>query len=125
MTAPRFNRVARLQTAEQNNPSLKRGERGDGVRVLQEALIDQGFPMPKSKPSPGANADGVYGAETEAAVSAFQKRERLTIDGVAGRQTLGRLDQLFTVNDRFFGSPATNDASTFALLSPASRSKGG
>jgi peptidoglycan hydrolase-like protein with peptidoglycan-binding domain len=123
MTAPRFSRVARLKTAEQNNPSLKRGETSDGVRVLQEALIDQGFPMPKSKPSPGANADGVFGAETEAAVSAFQKRERLTIDGVAGRQTLGRLDQLFNANDPFFGTPSPDDPKAFAFLTPSSRSR--
>ena len=124
MKASRFIRDTRLQSAEQNSPALQSGERGDAVRILQQALVDQGFAMPKSKASPGADADGIYGAETVAAVSAFQKRERLAVDGKAGKQTLGRLDEIFLAKDRFFGTPGTDNPRAFAILRSSSRSKG-
>lgn len=60
---------------------FKRGSRGDGVKVLQQALIARGF-IPKGK------ADGVFGPKTEAAVRNFQSANRLQPDGIAGTMTL-------------------------------------
>jgi len=117
MRAPRFVRHPRLQSAEQNAPPLKRGERSDAVRVLQQALIDLGFAMPKSKPLQAADPDGIFGAETEAAVITFQRRQALKPDGIAGRITLGRLDQIFLSNDPFFGNPLRDNSRSFAYLS--------
>ncbi len=36
-------------------------------------------------------ADGIYGAKTTAAVKAFQRKNKLFVDGVAGPQTLRKL----------------------------------
>jgi resuscitation-promoting factor RpfB len=52
---------------------IKRGDRGDAVRQVQEAL--------------GIEADGVFGPQTETAVRRFQKRKGLTVDGVVGPAT--------------------------------------
>lgn len=77
-----------------NSPPLRQGARGEGVRVLQLALIDLGTPMPRSTANGLALPDGIYGTETAAAVTAFQRLNGLVADGIAGRQTLERLDAL-------------------------------
>ena len=59
--------------------TLYNGCRGDEVRELQQALIDLGFL--------NGTADGVFGNKTENAVRAFQKKNRLTVDGLAGSKT--------------------------------------
>ena len=62
----------------------KRGSRGEGVKALQNALIERGL-IPKGK------ADGVFGPKTEIAVKHFQSANRLMPDGVAGTVTLKAL----------------------------------
>ncbi len=62
----------------------KRGSRGDGVKALQNALMERGL-IPKGK------ADGVFGPNTEIAVKNFQSANRLMPDGVAGTMTLKAL----------------------------------
>lgn len=63
--------------------ALRTGSRGAAVRALQEGLIERGH---LAEP-----ADGHFGPVTKAAVEAFQREEGLTVDGVAGPQTLGAL----------------------------------
>jgi hypothetical protein len=64
-------------------PSLRRGDRGAAVRVLQEALVAH-----DRDPGP---LDGVFGGLTEAAVRLFQRIEGLKVDGWAGPKTHARL----------------------------------
>ena len=59
--------------------TLHNGSRGDDVRELQQALIDLGYL--------NGTADGVFGTRTENAVRAFQKKNRLDVDGLAGIKT--------------------------------------
>ena len=49
------------------------------MRELQQALIDLGFLK--------GTADGKFGTNTENAVRAFQKKNKLTVDGLAGTTT--------------------------------------
>ncbi len=63
---------------------FKRGSRGEGVKALQNALMERGL-IPKGK------ADGVFGPKTEIAVKNFQSANRLMPDGVAGTMTLVKL----------------------------------
>jgi peptidoglycan hydrolase-like protein with peptidoglycan-binding domain len=49
--------------------------------------------MPVSTRARDGLPDGIYGAETEAAVRAFQRQNRLLVDGVAGRVTLQQLEK--------------------------------
>lgn len=61
---------------------LRPGESGPEVRQLQLALRDRGFDL---------TGTGNYRDRTEAAVREFQRREGLTVDGLAGPQTLRAL----------------------------------
>jgi Putative peptidoglycan binding domain len=63
--------------------TLKPGDTGHQVKVLQLALAHLGF-------SPGT-IDGQYGAGTTQAVKNFQTAHGLTADGVCGPQTIAAL----------------------------------
>lgn len=62
---------------------MRKGCQGEDVRALQELLNAQGYSCGK--------ADGIYGANTEAAVKAFQAVNGIKADGVAGPQTMALL----------------------------------
>ena len=91
---PRFARNEQLQKASTNSPPLRSGATGEGVRLVQQALIELGFPMPISTRQFGS-PDGIYGSETQDVIRSFQNRERISPDGSAGHDTMARLDDLF------------------------------
>lgn len=67
---------------------LGNGDTGSEVRKLQEDLIALGYDC-------GAyGADGSFGDDTETAVKAFQKANNLTVDGLAGENTLAKIKEL-------------------------------
>lgn len=94
LTSMRFGSNARLLAASENKPAIRVGEKGDAVAIVQMALVDLGFDMPKTTGNGKKLPDGVFGAETDAALKAFQKANSLTADGVAGKQTLSALEAL-------------------------------
>ena len=57
--------------------TLRKGCRGDGVKMMQAAL--------------GLDADGVFGPGTERALKQWQTDNGLTADGIAGPKTLEKL----------------------------------
>lgn len=62
---------------------LKKGSRGDEVIKLQTALKELGYYT--------KTVDGAYGPSTIAAVKAFQAKNGLEADGIAGPETLAKL----------------------------------
>ncbi len=62
-----------------SGPLLRRGSSGEAVKALQRRLKDLGF-------DPGP-VDGEFGPKTQAAVVAFQRHERIEVDGIVGPQT--------------------------------------
>ena len=60
---------------------LRRGSRGEDVRLMQEMLLRCGYALPKY------GSDGDFGAESEAALKSFQEDNALTIDGVYSART--------------------------------------
>ncbi len=70
-------------TVEMRN--LKAGCSGDDVRALQMLLMGNGYDLGTS------GADGIFGSKTGAAVRAYQKAKELTVDGIAGKRTMGAL----------------------------------
>src|SRR3954468_21382355 len=95
----RFANQPRLEKAAVNSPPLRKGETRDGVARLQSALIDVGFTMPITTKSGTRPPDGVYGNETARTVGKFQLQQKLSNDGIAGHDTLTRLDQLLAANE--------------------------
>lgn len=69
-------------TAEPSSASLRYGDSGSAVKTMQQALKNLGYSV---------SADGVYGVITQTAVIAFQRKNGLTADGVAGTKTLEKL----------------------------------
>ncbi len=59
--------------------SLKVGSRGSSVKTLQSKLKRWGYYS--------GSVDGIFGAQTEAAVKSFQRANRLEADGVVGQKT--------------------------------------
>jgi len=77
---------------------LRRGSAGESVRTLQTMLrrVSRNFPA-----IPRANVNtGVFDAQTEAAVRAFQRVFGLQVDGVVGPITWNRARQLFNAVKR-------------------------
>lgn len=69
-----------------NYDKMEYGSRGNRVAVLQKALNDLGYSAGK--------ADGKFGSGTQKAVVSFQQKNRLTVDGKAGRNTLQKIESL-------------------------------
>ncbi|MET1415445.1 peptidoglycan-binding protein [Roseibium sp. HPY-6] len=70
---------------------MTRGERGEGVSLLQGAYVALGHAMPNSTGADGAH-DGIFGKETDAVTRHFQTKHGLSVDGDAGKETIGRLN---------------------------------
>ena len=73
--------------SDKDDGSLRKGATGSAVKNLQTKLKKLGFY--------NASIDGDYGDTTVAAVKAFQKKYNLTADGVAGSETLKKLDSAY------------------------------
>ena len=68
---------------------LKKGSKGDSVKLLQELLNKHGFNL---------TVDGDFGNKTEEAVKLFQKRLNLTVDGIVGSKTFEALQAKYEAN---------------------------
>lgn len=77
----------------------KYGSRGEEVRQIQTKLKRWGYYT--------GNVDGIYGAQTQKAVRWFQSKNGLTVDGIAGKNTL-RAMGIFNSSGNSGSSGATN-----------------
>lgn len=100
------------------NTILNRGDSGAAVKELQENLIRLGY-------SCGTwGADGSFGASTEQAVRKFQKATGISIDGIAGYQTLTAIKNAIKEldgnnNDNYVGHKVKVTASVLNVRSGA------
>jgi hypothetical protein len=92
LESSKFAGNARLEKAFDNDPTLKKGESGDAVRLVQEGLVADGFLMRVST-KPDGEMDGIFGEETFRTVKLFQQKHELEDDGIVGRNTMRKLDQ--------------------------------
>ena len=73
---------------------LRRGDRGNAVRDLQQRLNGAGYPVPATEPA-------FFGDGTDRAVREFQTERAIRIDGIVGRETWSALvESGFTLGDR-------------------------
>lgn len=78
------------QSAEEEiTQILKVGSRGAEVIALQRRLIDLQYLS--------GNADGIYGPGTALAVKEFQTKNRLTADGIAGKDTITKVNSVTAI----------------------------
>ncbi len=89
-----FARYVPVTASGSSDCYLIQGNQGNGVRALQRALL-----FCERRDIGKAGVDGVFGASTKSAVSAFQGSVNLTRDGEYGNNTRNRI---------WFVSTATN-----------------
>lgn len=78
--------------------SLKKGSSGKYVKDLQNMLNKAGYKL---------TADGKFGQQTKNAVIAFQKKNGLAQDGIAGKNTFNKLKSTYT-KTTIVNKPSTN-----------------
>ena len=83
--------------------AYKKGYAGSVVTQIQQKLSQWGYYS--------GSVDGVYGSQTEKAVRQFQRKNGLTVDGVAGKQTLAAMGISDTAS-----TGQSNDAALLARL---------
>lgn len=66
-------------------PTVKSGSRGDAAKIVQGALIANGFSCGSS------GIDGVFGAASVSALKSYQKARGITADGIVGPATWGKI----------------------------------
>lgn len=92
----------------QNNNEVqalsKYGSQGEEVRQIQTKLKRWGYY--------NGSVDGIYGSKTLAAVKSFQKKNGLTVDGIAGTKTLNAMGITSSSNS----SGTTSNSSNVNLL---------
>jgi peptidoglycan hydrolase-like protein with peptidoglycan-binding domain len=74
------------RTVTSTSTTLRRGSSGVLVSVLQESL--------NATIKAGLKVDGDFGPKTESAVKKFQKKYKLTVDGIVGQQTWKKINDL-------------------------------
>lgn len=95
--------------------NLSRGSKGESVRKMQQSLINAGYDVGSS------GADGNYGPATESAVRRYQKNNGLSVDGIAGNNTLGKLYGTNSTSSKTTSSGTKATAkSTVPTYNPAS-----
>lgn len=87
-----------------NAVAYRRGSTGSIVTQLQQRLSDWGYYF--------GSVDGVFGNMTESAVKYFQSNNGLTIDGIAGDETLAAIG----INTASGATSRTNDVNLLARL---------
>ena len=86
LDSPRFASDPVFRALAAGGKAMSRGASGAAVEKLQWTLISLGFELPRH------GADGSWGAETDAAVRAFQKSVKVAESALLDRATLLQLD---------------------------------
>lgn len=85
----------------------KYGSRGNEVIQIQTKLKRWGYYT--------GNIDGIYGSQTQKAVRYFQSKNGLTVDGIAGKNTLSAMG-IYTSSNSSSSSTNSNDVNLLARL---------
>jgi Domain of unknown function (DUF4157)/Putative peptidoglycan binding domain len=97
----------RSEAAGDNRVLVRRGQEGESVRLIQQALVAWGCENQTRNLLPKFGADAEFGAETERAVRDFQNAMGIAQDGLVGPITLSRLDS-FVAFGTIPGFPSVN-----------------
>lgn len=90
---------------------LSYGSTGDSVKTLQQNLNTVG--------NYGLADDGIYGEKTKAAVTDYQKKNGLGVDGIVGDETSGSLAKALAAKTAAATKPATTTSTATKAASTA------
>ena len=86
----------------------KYGSRGEEVKQIQEKLKRWGYY--------NGNVDGIFGSQTLEAVKYFQRKNGLTVDGIAGPATLKAMGIFNSSNSSSSSSSNSSDVNLLARI---------
>ena len=86
----------------------KYGSRGEEVRTIQEKLKRWGYYS--------GSVDGIYGSQTVSAVKKFQQKNGLTVDGIAGKNTLNAMGIMSSLSSSGSSGSSSNNSANVDLL---------
>ena len=86
----------------------KYGSRGEDVRTIQEKLKRWGYYS--------GSVDGIYGSQTVSAVKKFQQKNGLTVDGIAGKNTLNAMGIMSSSSSSGSSGSSSNNSANVDLL---------
>ena len=89
----------------------KYGSRGNEVTQIQTKLKRWGYY--------NGNIDGIYGSQTLSAVKKFQRKNGLTVDGIAGKRTLEAMGIFSSSNSGSGSSSSSSNSSNVNLIARA------
>lgn len=88
--------------------ALRQGSSGATIKKVQQKLKNWGYYS--------GSVDGIYGKNTVAAVKLFQKKNGLTVDGIAGTKTLAAMGITSSGSQSQSGSYSDSDVALLARL---------
>lgn len=80
--------------------TVRHGDRGWQVEAVQKRLRELGYPV---------RVDGLYGDKTRKQVAAFQLDEEITVDGIAGPETMKALETAVPLDKGARGTVTAKD----------------
>ena len=86
----------------------KYGSSGEEVKTIQTKLKRWGYY--------NGSIDGIYGSKTLAAVKSFQRKNGLTVDGIAGKNTLAAMGIQSSSSNNTSSASNQNDVSLLSRL---------
>ena len=86
----------------------KYGSRGEEVRTIQTKLKRWGYYS--------GSVDGIYGSQTVSAVKKFQQKNGLTVDGIAGKNTLNAMGIMSSSSSSGSSGSSSNNSANVDLL---------
>jgi hypothetical protein len=94
LNSPRFRSSTQLANAS-NGLTVNKGANGRSIHLVQAALIDLGFQMPRSTSNPNYSPDGKFGNETADKLMEYQRRKVIPQTGAIDKATITALDNDF------------------------------
>lgn len=89
--------------------TLRRGNTGNNVKSLQRKL--------NNVMDCDLDVDGVFGRETYSCVVKFQKKYKLSVDGVVGKQTCGKLNKDLSYEEDSYDELELRDGNYLVVVS--------
>ena len=105
----------KASAADSDNTYLREGSNGESVKDVQTKLKALGYYY--------GDITGNVGTKTEAAIKEFQRRNGLTADGIAGPQTIAKIDAVYSASGASVSSSSSSSSGSSLLRLNSSGTK--